>query len=164
MRSLIKTILFTGLILGVFTGASYKSNEALTNYKCMVQTVNYEGEGAYIIASLMNPEGKYEKTLYILGEDPEWYHLIDEWWSYFGKEKRDVDGITGATLSGGERQVIAFDIDNSKVDKGYKIRFETSVEDQKYYSADLEIPLTSKIPSKPHKGQGFIRYVRIMTN
>ncbi len=151
--------LFLGLGLAAFAPAEEK-----VRYKCLVQVKNYTGEGAYVITSLLNPQGKYAETLFILGEDDEWYHEIDEWWSYFGKKKRNVDGITGATVSGGERKVIAFEIAKSKIDAGYTIRFETSVEDQKYYPADLEVPLTSNLPKESIKGSGYIRYVRIMPN
>ena len=72
----------------------------------MIQTINYDGEGAYIIISLINPDGDYDQTLYVFGDDPEWYHEIDEWWSFFGKKKRDIDGVTGPTMSGGERKII----------------------------------------------------------
>src|SRR5690606_22385202 len=157
-------VLWMLLVSGIFLSSSFKPEAGVTSYKCMIQLVNYQGEKAYVIASLMNPEGEYERTLYIMGDDPEWYHLIDEWWSFFGKKKRSVDGITGATVAGGERKVITFDIDNAKIDKGYKIRFETSVEDQKYYPADLEIELISQIPAKPMEGTGYIRYVRLMKN
>lgn len=130
----------------------------------MVQLVNYQGEKAYVIASLMDPQGEYDQTLYIMGDDDEWFHLIDEWWGWFGKKKRNIDGITGPTLGGGERRVITFDIDNSKIDKGYKIRFETSVEDQKYHAADLEVEITSSPQKEPIEGSGYIRYVRLMKN
>lgn len=126
--------------------------------------VNYTGENAYVIVSLINPKGEYDQTLFIIGDDFEWYHLIDEWWNYFGKKKRNIDGITGPTVSGGERKVIAFDIENSKLDQGYTIRFETSVEDQKYHPIDLEIAATTSIPAKPVNGSGYIRYVRMMPN
>ncbi len=143
---------------------AFHQQEPATSYKCMVQMINYTGEGAYVIVSLINPEGEYDQTLYIMGDDSEWFHLIDEWWSYFGKKKRNIDGITGPTLSGGERKVIAFDIENSKLDKGYKIRFETSVEDQAYHPVDLELDASASMPAKPVKGSGYVRYVRMMSN
>ena len=132
--------------------------------KCLVQMTNYSGEGAYIIVSLVNSDAKYEKTLYILGDDPEWYYEITEWWSYFGKKRRHVDGITGATLSGGERKMFAFSLDPEMIDKGYSIRFETSVEDQGYFPSEIEIPLTSELPKNKIEGIGFIRYVRLMAD
>lgn len=162
MNYIKKITVFLIFTTGVFLFTSFRSDPEVSRYKCLVQTVNYTGENAYIIVSLMNPEGEYDHTLYIMGDDPEWYHLFDEWWSYFGKEARDVDGITGATVAGGQRKVIAFEVDKAKLDQGYKIRFETQVEDQDYYPADLEIPLVSEMPKSPQKGSGYIRYVRLM--
>jgi len=160
-KAYIKHLVFL-FIIGVFiTTSSFRQEDEKTTLKCLIQTTNYTGEGAYIIVSLMNPEGEYDETLYILGDDSEWYHLIDEWWAFFGKEKRNIDGITGPTISGGERKIIKLSIPIAKLDKGYKIRFETSVEDQEYHPADLEVEANTNLPSKPMKGSGYIRYVRI---
>ena len=35
---------------------------AQNQYKCLVQTINYSGEAAYIAVSLISPKGEYEKT------------------------------------------------------------------------------------------------------
>ncbi len=162
MKRLAKTILPILIVSGVLLMTSFKRETEVIRYKCLLQMVNYTGEGAYIIVSLINPEGQYDETLYIMGDDPEWYHEIDQWWSYFGKKKRQVDGITGATLSGGDRKMFTFNVDASKLDKGYKIRFETSVEDQKYYPREIEIPYNSSLPTDKVKGKGYIRYVRLL--
>ncbi len=128
----------------------------------MVQLTNYEGEGAYVVVSLINPDGEYEKTLYVLGEDDEWYFDIDEWWQFQGKVRRDISAITGATVSGGERSIFVFSIENEKIDQGYKIRFETAVEDQEYYTRDVEFDLTTEALKGKFEGKGFIRYVRLL--
>ena len=133
-----------------------------TKYKCMIQMTNYEGEGAYIVISLLNPEGKYEKTLYVQGDDEDWYHDITEWWQFHGKVRTDIDAITGATISGGNRNISVIDIPNDKLNKGYKIRFETAVEDKEYYADDVEFELTSESISSKVEGKGFIRYIRMM--
>lgn len=135
-----------------------------TTIKCMVQTVNYTGENAYIVISLMNPEGEYERTLHVMGDDPEWYHMFDEWWEFFGRERRNIDGRTGATLGAGQRRVVTLQVDENEIDKGYKIRFETQVEDHDYFPTDVEIPLTSSLPKAPVEGSGYIRYVRLSIN
>ena len=40
--------------------------------RCMIQMVNYDGEGAYIVVGLVDSEGKYLDTLYVLGDDEDW--------------------------------------------------------------------------------------------
>ncbi|WCO02668.1 DUF2271 domain-containing protein [Psychroserpens ponticola] len=147
------------LVLGLM---SFKTLTESTKYKCMIQMTNYTGEGAYIVISLLNPKGEYEKTLYVKGDDDEWYNTVESWWSFYGKKRTDIDAITGATISGGERAVNVIKIDDDKLDKGYKLRFETAVEDQEYHTSDVEFELTSENVKSKIEGKGFIRYIRMM--
>ncbi|CAM1352956.1 DUF2271 domain-containing protein [Tenacibaculum insulae] len=140
---------------------SFTSSENAT-YKCMIQLKNYTGEGAYITISLLNSEGKYEQTLYIVGDDEEWYSDITEWWKFQGKVRSDIDAITGATVSGGNRTISILKIPTDKINKGYKIRFESAVEDQEYYKDDIEFELTDENVKGKIEGKGFIRYIRMI--
>jgi len=147
------------LVLGFM---SFKTLKESTKYKCMIQMTNYTGEGAYIVISLLNPQGEYEKTLYVKGDDDEWYNTVESWWDFYGKRRTDIDAITGATISGGERAINVIEIDDNKLDKGYKLRFESAVEDQEYYKDDVIFELTSKNVKSKIEGNGFIRYIRMM--
>ena len=128
----------------------------------MIQMKNYAGEGAYVVISLLNPQGEYEETLYVQGNDDEWYFDIKEWWSFHGKKRTTIDAITGATISGGERAISVIRIDDNKVNQGYKVRFETAVENQEYYKDDIEFELTTENIKSKMEGKGFIRYVRLI--
>ncbi|MDO5969276.1 DUF2271 domain-containing protein [Flavivirga aquimarina] len=150
------------LVITLFVFFGFKNKVNTTSYKCMIQMTNYTGEGAYIAISLLNPDGTYEKTLYIQGDDDEWYSDITEWWKFHGKIRADIDAITGATISGGGRTISVIQIDDDKIDVGYKIRFESAVEDQEYYKDDVEFELTSESVKSKVDGNGFIRYVRII--
>ncbi len=149
-------LLLLGFLIAGFNTADTKA------VKCLIQLTNYTGEGAYVIVSLMNPEGEYEETLQVLGKDPEWYSEITEWWKFYGKRRPNIDAISGETISGGERSVSLLQIPTEKIDKGYSLRFETSVEDQKYYKDDLQFPLTTENLKSKKEGKGFIRYVRML--
>lgn len=131
-------------------------------YKCMIQMANYEGEGAYVIVSLINPDGNYEKTLYVHGEDDEWYHEISSWWKFYGRKRTNLDGITGSTIAGGERGYNVLKIDPAKINKGYTLRFESAVEAKNYFEKDLEFELTTANLQKKMTGSGFIRYIRMV--
>ena len=135
-----------------------------TQYKCLIQMTNYNGEGAYIAISLLDHNGDYIKTLYVHGDDEDWYYDITEWWKFHGKKRPEIDAITGATISGGKRAITFIELDNDKIDSGYKIRFETAVEDKEYYKDDVEFELTSKNVESKIEGKGFIRYVRMISN
>lgn len=144
--------------------ASVAQQAATSQYKCMIQMTNYMGEGAYIVVSLINGKGAYEKTLYVLGSNKKWYPDVKEWHKAFAKKPTNISAITGASVAGGDRSVTVLEIDNAKINKDYKLRFESAVEDKPYYVKDLEIPLTTEALSAKNEGTGYIRYVRFSPN
>ncbi len=162
------TILKTSFIIFFLLTASINTvaqNNGVTKYKCMVQMTNYTGEGAYIIVSLINPKGAYEKTLRVMGSDKKWYSDIREWNKFYTKNKTNISAITGASVSGGDRSVTVIEIENSKINSGYSIRFETAVENQEYFIKDVEFPLTTENLSGKNEGkEGYIKYVRLSAN
>lgn len=130
-------------------------------YKCLLQLSNYKGEGAYIVVSLVDKNGKYEKTLAVLGQDKKWYDTLKEWNKSQKVKKESLNGITSASVGGGERKMLALNLPDEYLDKGYTIRFETAVENQKYYAIDAVIPFTSVNDTEKYEGKGYIRYVRL---
>ncbi len=144
---------------------AFVETEETVDYKCMVQLKNYQGHGAYLVVSLLDENGEYLKTLHVQGKDSEWYNEITEWWGFYGKYRPDIDAISGETIAGGERKVTTLKIPSSAFAKAQTLRFETAVEDQEYYEADLEIKLdpSKKLESK-YDGTGWIRYVRMLPN
>ncbi|MEY8781015.1 DUF2271 domain-containing protein [Allomuricauda sp. XS_ASV26] len=159
MKKLIKLVpvlMLAGLLFTAFAPTQTKT------VKCLIQMTNYTGEGAYLVVSLLKPDGEYDQTLYVQGKDSEWYSEIPEWWKFYGKYRPNIDGISGETISGGERTVTVLQIPEDKIDKGYRIRFETSVEDQEYYMDDIQFELTSDNLKSKKEGKGFIRYVRML--
>ena len=154
----ISLFFFSLIVLLSFTGKIES-----TRYKCLIQMKNYTGEGAYIAISLLDNKGQYEKTLYVHGDDEDWYYDITQWWSFYGKNRTEIDAITGATISGGERAITIIELEDSKIDAGYRIRFETAVEDKEYYTDDIEFELTTQNIQSKFDGIGFIRYVMIIS-
>lgn len=163
MKNWYKIALVLALTLGSgLTMMAQKSGSS--KYKCMVQMTNYPGEGAYIVVSLIDPKGAYEKTLYVMGDDKKWYKDIKEWYKFHSKKPSNISAITGASVSGGERSITVLELENAKIDAGYSLRFETAVENQEYRVKDIEFPLTTANLSGKNEGTGYIRYVRISPN
>ena len=164
----LRTIKFTAaalLLILVLAAFARKNNEAqnLTEkYKCLVQLSNYQGEGAYVVVSLINPQGNYEKTLYMFGPEKRWWEEFTTWWSFFQESGGDLDAITGESIAGGERKIVTIAIAKDKFNNGYHLRFESSVEDQDYFDKDIELPLQKENLRKKMKGSGYIRYVRLI--
>jgi len=133
-------------------------------YKCMIQMTNYTGQGAYLVVSLVNKDGLYDKALYVLGPDKKWYPDLKEWHKAYKKKPTNISAVTGASVSGGDRSMVTLELDKAKINAGYKLRFETAVEDKEYYVSDLEIPLTTESLAAKSEGKGYIRYVRFSAN
>ena len=159
-----KKVISLGLMIMALYLAPQTSSAQTTKYKCMIQMTNYMGEGAYIVVSLIDPKGNYEKTLRVMGSDKKWYKTLKSWHLYYTKHPSNVSAISGASVTSGDRSVTVLEIDNSKINAGYKIRFESAVEDNKYYEKDLEIPLTTESLEGKAEGTGYIRYVRLTAN
>ena len=162
MKNLVKIAFTIALVCSSFV--SFAQKTAITKYKCMVQMTNYPGEGAYIVVSLIDPKGAYEKTLYMMGPDKQWYKDLKEWNKFQNKKKSNINAITGASIAGGDRSMTVLEIENSKINAGYSLRFESAVENQEYHLKDLEFPLTTENLAKKNEGTGYIRYVRLNAN
>lgn len=146
----------TLLVSGAFTSS------APAKYKCLVQLSNYSGEGAYVVVSLLNPKGEYQRTLHVFGKEERWYDDIPSWWVFFSKTKENLDGISGASITAGSRKVVSLTFDESEIDAGYKLRFESSVENQKYVEQDLQMDLNATNVGVSKNGTGYIRYVKLI--
>lgn len=157
MKAITKLTLVAILLLLTSFHATAQSSK----YKCMLQMSNYVGEGAYVVVSLVSEKGDYVKTLYVMGDDKKWYSSLKEWNKFQTKKPTNISAITGASVTGGDRSITTFEIEDSKINSGYKLRFETAVEDQKYHVSDVEVPLTTAGIAAKSEGKGYIRYVRL---
>ena len=148
----------------------YYSKDVLL--KCKIEMIEYRGEGAYIAVSLMDENDKYLKTLQVLGEDKTWFFDMRLFWANLKSNGliddeayyAHVDGITGPTIGGGKNLVVPLILDKNQIDKGYKILFETAVENKGYFRGDLTFELTEKSLNDSFEGTGFIKSVRTLSN
>jgi hypothetical protein len=161
MKHIFKLCLAFAVLL-LHTNAS--NAQKTTKYKCLIQMTNYMGEGAYVVVSLIDSKGAYEKTLYVMGSDKKWYPNLKEWHKFNTKKPANISSITGASVAGGDRSVTTIEIEDTKMNTGYKLRFETSVEDKQYHEKDIEIPLTTEGVAAKTEGTNYIRYVRLSAN
>lgn len=159
MKRIFKIGKLSTIALLILVGLAFNSSEGDVKYKCMIQMVNYTGENAYVVVSLMKPDGSYDKTLYVSGKDDEWYHDLIKWWGYQKKANDKLDGITGASIAGGQRSIALIKVPASKIDKGYKLRFESAVEGQTYHANDVEMEMKAANVNQKIDGKGYIRYV-----
>lgn len=147
---------------------SPETKEDKLSVKCMVQMIEYRGEGAYFAISVVDSKAEYIKTLYVMGNDKTWFSDMKTFWQYLRNNNlytdkafySMVDGISGATISGGQRRIFPLEIPVDLLNKGYLLRFETAVEDKGYYSEDVAFYLNQTALSKSYKGSGFISEIK----
>lgn len=151
-------------VLAMFLFCAVWSNAQTGKYKCMIQMNSYLGEGAYIVVSLINPNDTYAQTLYVLGSDKKWYPDLKEWNKAYKKKPTNISAVTGASVAGGDRAMVTLQIDKAKLNAGYKLRFESAVENKAYHLKDAELPLTTAGLAAKTDGKGYIKYVRFSGN
>ena len=149
------------IVFALVAFLAFATAQAQDKFKCMVQMANYTGEGAYMVVSLIDSEGKYVKTLYVFGDNGKYYDSLKKWFGFYSEKKEKIDAITGASITQGDRKNIVLDLDKNLLDKGYKIRFESAVEDQYYYTTDAQVPFSTESLKGKTEGTGYVRYVRL---
>lgn len=147
----------------VFGLVSFKS-PAPVSMKCLVQLTNYSGEGAYVVVSLIDNKGKYKKTLQVFGKEKRWWDDLPSWFKFISSTKENVDAVSGASITAGGRKIFTLQLDESLFNAGYKLRFETAVENKEYQEKDVEIDLSDDNIGKNINGTRYIRYVKLIKN
>ncbi len=142
----------------------FKNTRAQVSFKCLVQLTNYSGEGAYVVVSLIDSKGKYKKTLQVFGKEKRWYDDLESWFKFYTTTRENIDGVSGASITAGSRKVFSINVDDSVFDKGYKLRFESAVENKNYKEKDVEMDFSEENVGKTISGTGYIRYVKLIKN
>lgn len=155
MKTTMKAILLAG-VAGLALAAAAEAQEATI----LVQLNEYDGDEAYFALYLVNPEGKYDRTLWLSGPEKIWWPQTARWWGYFSRNPEEVDAITGASTPSAGRAVIRIPLDPAWIDAGYTLRVETSVDQQENYQTDAEVALTRENERVKTPGTGYVRYIR----
>lgn len=121
------------------------------------ELTDYDGDDAYIAIYLTNAEGVYKSTLWIAGEDDEYYPHLRDWARGSDIKPSEYDGLTGASVISGRTLEIAVDIDDSLIDSDLQIRVDTAVEDMRENRADIIAPLTTDNAGKVFNGRGYVK-------
>jgi hypothetical protein len=115
---------------------------------------SYGGNGAYLAIYLTDAQGKFQSTLRVAGRKAKYHgHLRD--WSR--GEKRNVDGITGASVGSGQSLKVSVDVADALIDAGYQIRIDSAVEDGNDFAAEVVVPLAAANTGKPVAGKGYVK-------
>lgn len=106
--------------------------------------VQYSGPAAYLAVYLTNPDGSYYSTLWVSGQKSKYYGDLRGWARAASSAgSLNLDGITGASVGGGQTLTVHASLADTLLDAGYQIHVDSAVEHGGQYADDAVIPLTS---------------------
>lgn len=153
--------LFVALLATTFlTTALLPISATAAEAKVMVQLNGYEGHEAYFALYLIDPDGRYNQTLWVSGDDKKYHPDLPRWWKYLSRNPQDIDAITGASTAGGDRSTFKVEIADELIDAGYSLRVETAVEDAEAFTKDVEAELSTANVGEKVPGTGYVRFIR----
>ncbi|WP_341303628.1 DUF2271 domain-containing protein [Pseudomonas sp. TMP25] len=110
----------------------------------------YRGNAAYLSIYVTDAQGNYQRTLWVSGKKAKYYkHLRD--WARGGNKPAEYDGLTGASVGGGETLNVAVELEDALIDAGYEIRIDSAVENKQDNRAEIKVPLTQQ-PTQVNAG------------
>jgi len=106
--------------------------------------VQYSGHAAYLAVYLTNPDGSYNSTLWVSGQKSKYYGHLGGWARAASSAgSLNLDGITGASVGGGQTLTVHASLADTLLDAGYQIHIDTAAENGGQYADDAVIALTS---------------------
>jgi len=106
---------------------------------------------------LTDSKGAYQGTLWIAGQDSEYYKHLRGWARGSGMDRAEYDGLTGASITSGRTLKMTLNLDDSLIDSGHQVRVDTAVEDMRDNRADVVTPLTTEGAGKAVSGRGYVK-------
>ncbi|MDI1345637.1 MAG: DUF2271 domain-containing protein [Pseudolabrys sp.] len=114
----------------------------------------YGGNGAYLAIYLTDAQGKFHSTLRVAGGKAKYHSHLRDW---SRGERRNVDGITGASVGSGQSLKVSVNVADALIDAGYQIRIDSAVENGRENAAEVVVPLTAANAGKPVSGKGYVK-------
>ena len=106
--------------------------------------VQYSGHAAYLAVYLTNPDGSYNSTLWVAGQKSKYFGDLRGWARAASTGGSfNLDGITGASVGGGQTLTVHANLADTLLDAGYQVHVDSAVENGGQYSDDAVIALTS---------------------
>ena len=106
--------------------------------------VRYSGHAAYLAVYLTDPSGAYHSTLWVSGHKTKYYGTLRGWVQGVSRVGGvNLDGITGASVGGGETLTVQANLADTLIDAGYQVHVDTAIENGGEFTDDAVIDLTS---------------------
>lgn len=122
--------------------------------------VNYSGNNAYLAIYLTKADGTYDSTLWVAGTKTRYLGALGGWVKAIsGQSSISIDGISGASVGGGQTLTVKANIADNLIDAGYVIHVDTAVEHGGEYADDAKTTLTSS--GSQVDGTGYVSTLKV---
>ncbi len=115
----------------------------------------FGGYSAYVALYIIDPQGKYVKTIWIAGGRPYYYRHLSGWMRATHGQA-NLDGITGASVGEGRTLTVHTDIADALIDAGYSIHVDAASEGMSESPAEIRVPLSTKDSGRAVQGRAYI--------
>lgn len=117
---------------------------------------DYRGNEAYLAIYVTDAQGAYQRTLWVSGKKAKYYKHLRDWVQGGGSQPAEFDGLTGASVGGGETLEVAVELEDALIDAGYEIRIDSAVEDKRDNRGEIKLPLTQQATTVNGGAQGYV--------
>ena len=117
---------------------------------------DYRGNEAYLAIYVTDAQGAYQRTLWVAGKQAKYYKHLRDWVQGGGSKPAEFDGLTGASVGGGETLEVAVELEDALIDAGYEIRIDSAVEDKRDNRGEIKVPLTQQATTVNGGAQGYV--------
>ena len=121
-----------------------------------VDMVRFSGNPAYLAVYLTKPDGTYDSTLWVAGSRQRYLGHLRQWATGVQAVGVTLDGITGASVGGGQTLTVKANIADALIDAGYNVNVDTAIENAGEYSSDAVAPLGTAGSGRPVDGVGYV--------
>ena len=148
-------VLSISMLLAVFMPVSAWAEQTIT---VALKTKAGGHDQPYFVVMLLDEQGRYNKTLTVVGDDPQYYRAFKFWKRYIGRTDEDIDALSSASVSNGTTVKRTVKIPHEAIAKNYTVRVDAAGYRGEKYIKTAMIKLSPENKEKRFNGQKFLDY------
>ena len=113
------------------------------------QIATYRGPNAFLAIYVTKPDGSYDTTLWVAGQNQRYYRHLRNWVRGISSASGNIDGISGASVA------------DAMIDAGYQIHVDSAVENGGEYPNDVVMPLAQANSGHAAVGTGYVQSLTV---
>lgn len=150
-------ILAATLAVGLTLGAEANARPVTID----LTMADYSGNAAFLVAYVVDANGRYTSTLYAAGSYGRYFQHLDRWFRMFMRTHRNIDGTTGASMGAGAHANFTVEVPDKLLNQGFTLRVESAVEGQYYVSDEAAVALDDAHNGVASSGSTYVRALTV---